>query len=209
MPTGSAHWVSLLRARAIENQTYVVAAAQVGRHNEKRTSYGHSIAINPWGEILIEADSSEAGLLLAYSSTSFVGHIRKGMPVMQHRRPDVYGVDSFNPRIPSPDDAEVPFCFGQVTVKTKFVFLETIHSRAFVNKKCVVPGHVLVAPKQPVERLMNLTESEVADMFRLVQKAEIVMEAMHGSSSSTIAVQDGENAGQSIKVRRENFDSRN
>lgn len=51
VPTGTAHWLTLLRARAIENQVYVVAAAQYGRHNERRESYGHSVIINPWGDI--------------------------------------------------------------------------------------------------------------------------------------------------------------
>lgn len=58
-PTGVAHWHTLLRARAIETQTYVLAAAQVGPHNEKRTSYGHSIIISPWGEVLAELQGSD------------------------------------------------------------------------------------------------------------------------------------------------------
>lgn len=52
--TGKAHWEMLLRARAIECQAYVLAAAQVGAHNEKRTSYGHSMIISPWGEIVAQ-----------------------------------------------------------------------------------------------------------------------------------------------------------
>ena len=55
VPTGQAHWLTLLRARAIENQCYVVAAAQVGRHNDRRESYGESVIINPWGEVLAKA----------------------------------------------------------------------------------------------------------------------------------------------------------
>jgi predicted amidohydrolase len=55
VPTGQAHWLTLLRARAIENQCYVVAAAQVGRHNERRESYGESVIINPWGQVLAKA----------------------------------------------------------------------------------------------------------------------------------------------------------
>lgn len=49
--TGKAHWETLLRARAIENQCYVIAAAQSGPHNEKRTSWGHSMIVDPWGEV--------------------------------------------------------------------------------------------------------------------------------------------------------------
>lgn len=51
VPTGAAHWEILLRARAIEQQCYVVAAAQSGQHNDRRTSYGHSMVIDPWGKI--------------------------------------------------------------------------------------------------------------------------------------------------------------
>ena len=55
IPTGRAHWHTLLKSRAIENQCYVLAAAQVGKHNEKRKSYGHALAIDPWGEVLADA----------------------------------------------------------------------------------------------------------------------------------------------------------
>ncbi|KAL1889205.1 Carbon-nitrogen hydrolase [Sporothrix stenoceras] len=54
VPTGRAHWEVLLRARAIESQCYVIAAAQVGRHNEKRVSYGRSLAVDPWGKVLCQ-----------------------------------------------------------------------------------------------------------------------------------------------------------
>ena len=54
VPTGTAHWLTLLRARSIENQTYIIAAAQSGRHNERRESYGHSIIIDPWGSVISE-----------------------------------------------------------------------------------------------------------------------------------------------------------
>lgn len=50
-PTGQAHWEVLLRARAIENQCYIVAAAQAGQHNERRASYGHSMIVDPWGTV--------------------------------------------------------------------------------------------------------------------------------------------------------------
>lgn len=59
MPTGQVHWKTLLRARAIETQTYVLAAAQVGAHNEKRVSYGHSMIVDPWGKVLAELTGEE------------------------------------------------------------------------------------------------------------------------------------------------------
>lgn len=56
VPTGKAHWHTLLRARAIENQCYIVAAAQCGTHNERLATYGHSLVVDPWGEIIEEMD---------------------------------------------------------------------------------------------------------------------------------------------------------
>lgn len=59
VPTGKAHWHTLLRARAIENQCYVIAAAQWGVHNEKMQTYGHSLVIDPWGDILLDLGEGE------------------------------------------------------------------------------------------------------------------------------------------------------
>ena len=60
VPTGKAHWHTLLRARAIENQCYVIAPAQWGRHNEKIQTYGHSLIVDPWGEVLADAGEGES-----------------------------------------------------------------------------------------------------------------------------------------------------
>ena len=57
--TGRAHWETLLRSRAIENQSYVIACNQWGKHNDKLTSYGHSMVIDPWGEIVANAKEGE------------------------------------------------------------------------------------------------------------------------------------------------------
>ncbi len=59
VPTGKAHWHTLLRARAIENQCYVVASAQWGQHNEKLSTFGHSLVIDPWGEVIVDAGEGE------------------------------------------------------------------------------------------------------------------------------------------------------
>ncbi len=64
--TGKAHWHTLLRARAIENQCYVIAANQTGHHNEKRESYGHSQIIDPWGMVIAE-QTEGTGLAIARS----------------------------------------------------------------------------------------------------------------------------------------------
>ena len=60
VPTGKAHWHTLLRARAIENQSYVIASAQWGQHNEKLSTFGHSLIIDPWGEVLSDAGEGES-----------------------------------------------------------------------------------------------------------------------------------------------------
>lgn len=59
VPTGQVHWETLLRGRAIETQSFVVAAAQVGNHNGKRVSYGHSMIVDPWGKVLCELGGVE------------------------------------------------------------------------------------------------------------------------------------------------------
>jgi len=59
VPTGKAHWHTLVRARAIENQCYVVASAQWGKHNERMSTYGHSLVVDPWGEVLADAAEGE------------------------------------------------------------------------------------------------------------------------------------------------------
>jgi len=82
--TGAAHWHVLLRARAIENQCWVVAAAQTGRHNEKRESYGHSLIIDPWGAIVAE-QASGVGLAVAEIDLDTLDRTRRQMPCLTHR----------------------------------------------------------------------------------------------------------------------------
>ena len=95
--TGTAHWHCLLRARAIETQSYVLAAAQAGIHNEKRTSYGHALVVDPWGVVVAEAHSEGEGegssaeqLLIVDVDLALVDRIRTKMPIAEHTRNDVY-----------------------------------------------------------------------------------------------------------------------
>jgi predicted amidohydrolase len=84
IPTGKAHWEPLLRARAIECQAYVIAAAQVGAHNEKRTSYGHSIVIDPWGQIIAELGgekTDEPEVVFAEIDPSELEAVRRKIPL--------------------------------------------------------------------------------------------------------------------------------
>jgi len=86
VPTGEAHWHILLRARAIENAAFVFAAAQVGKHADGRATYGHSLAIDPWGTVL--ADGGEApGVTIVDADLAQVDAVRARIPVIAHRRP--------------------------------------------------------------------------------------------------------------------------
>ncbi|MGZ3787676.1 MAG: carbon-nitrogen hydrolase family protein [Bacteriovorax sp.] len=78
VPTGKAHWHTLLRARAIENQCYVVAAAQWGHHNDKIQTYGHSLVVDPWGEILLDLEEGEK-VGVVNLDFSKVDHIRQSV----------------------------------------------------------------------------------------------------------------------------------
>lgn len=80
VPTGKAHWETLLRARAIENQSYVIAAGQWGNHNERIKTYGHSLIIDPWGEIIADAGEGE-GYIVADLDLERVKSIRERMDV--------------------------------------------------------------------------------------------------------------------------------
>ncbi|ROL65065.1 carbon-nitrogen hydrolase [Pseudomonas protegens] len=83
--TGAAHWEVLIRARAIETQCYLLAAAQGGVHPGPRETYGHAAIVDPWGRLLVEQDQGE-GVLLAERDSSEQASIRARMPVVSHRR---------------------------------------------------------------------------------------------------------------------------
>jgi len=85
VPTGRAHWEVLLRARAIENQCYVLAAAQSGVHPGGRMTWGHSMVVNPWGEVLAERPEGE-GLAVAEISLDQLLGVRNMLPALEHRR---------------------------------------------------------------------------------------------------------------------------
>jgi predicted amidohydrolase len=83
--TGSAHWEVLLRARAIENQCYVVAAAQGGRHENGRRTFGHSLVVDPWGEVLALLPEGE-GVVSAEVRPERIAEVRARLPALEHRR---------------------------------------------------------------------------------------------------------------------------
>jgi predicted amidohydrolase len=83
--TGEAHWEVLLRARAIENQCYVLAANHGGVHNAKRETFGHSMIVDPWGRVLAQVDKGE-GFACAQIDLDALHELRAKMPVQSHRR---------------------------------------------------------------------------------------------------------------------------
>lgn len=83
--TGKDHWHVLVRARAIESQAWVVAAAQCGRHPGGKTTYGHSMVIDPWGTTVAEA-SDHAGVVVADVDRGYLNKVRESLPSLRHRR---------------------------------------------------------------------------------------------------------------------------
>ena len=86
VPTGSAHWHILLRARAIETGCFVIAPAQVGTHDQGRQTYGHSLIVSPWGEVLADG-GTEVGFILADLDLDRVTNARRMIPALEHDRP--------------------------------------------------------------------------------------------------------------------------
>ena len=85
-PTGEAHWEVLLRARAIENGAFVLAPAQGGHHEDGRGTWGHSIAIDPWGRILAQAQGDEPGVVIADLDLDEVARTRAAIPSLANER---------------------------------------------------------------------------------------------------------------------------
>jgi len=86
VPTGQAHWHVLQRARAIEASAFVVAAAQVGMHEDGRRTYGHSLVVDPWGEVLLDMGGDEAGLGFAEIDLARLAEVRAQLPSLANRR---------------------------------------------------------------------------------------------------------------------------
>jgi nitrilase len=83
--TGRAHWELLLRTRAVENQCYVLASAQGGRHPTGRMTHGNSMIIDPWGEVVARMDKGE-GVVVAELDPARIAEVRSNLPALQHRR---------------------------------------------------------------------------------------------------------------------------
>jgi predicted amidohydrolase len=86
VPTGKAHWHLLQRARAVEASAYVVAAAQVGEHQDGRRTYGHSLVIDPWGEVLLDMGGEAPGVGFAEIDPARIAEVRAQLPSLANRR---------------------------------------------------------------------------------------------------------------------------
>ena len=91
VPTGSAHWHLLTRARAVENFSYVMGACQGGTHESGRQTYGHSLIVDPWGTIIAEQQENQPGVITADIDLDFLRKIRASIPIEKHHRiiPDI------------------------------------------------------------------------------------------------------------------------
>ena len=85
--TGEAHWHVLQRARAIETGSFMISAAQGGRHEDGRETYGHSLIVDPWGRVLADAGGAEPGVILAEIDLGLVAEARARIPALRHARP--------------------------------------------------------------------------------------------------------------------------
>ncbi|OON17954.1 histidine triad domain protein [Opisthorchis viverrini] len=203
VPTGKAgHWHTLLRARAIENQCYVVAAAQDGAHHSKRSSYGHSLVIDPWGQTVAERDTPGPGLLICEISPieaqdSPISTVRQSIPVENHRRCDLFFLpDSGHRRDIGTED----YMFGPHVIPASCVFYRSAMSFAFVNLSPLVPGHVLVSPVACHPRFDELSPAQLADLYLTVKQVAAPLAAHFSATSLTVSIQDGKDAGQSVPV---------
>lgn len=86
VPTGEAHWHLLQRTRAVEASTFVIAAAQAGTHQDGRSTYGHSLVVDPWGDVLLDM-GGEAGLAFAEIDPARIAAVRAQLPSLANRRP--------------------------------------------------------------------------------------------------------------------------
>lgn len=140
--TGLAHWETLLRARAIENQCYVIASAQIGFHNKKRQSYGHAMVVDPWGKILVECEQKDVTIAFTEINLEKIDKITNNMPCFHHRRKDIYTLTPLELKKEYNLRNET-FMFAQHPIPHDTIFYCTEKCVAFTNIRCVVPGRIL------------------------------------------------------------------
>ncbi|XP_065354125.1 nitrilase and fragile histidine triad fusion protein NitFhit [Calliphora vicina] len=194
--TGKAHWEVLLRARAIENQCFVLAPAQLGYHNAKRRSWGHGMAVNPWGKIMADlGETDDLKMATVEIDLSTVQPIRSAMPCFDHRRNEVYSLTAYGHGTTEPQEDRM---FATNVINKDTIFFESPYCFAFTNLSCVVKGHVLVSTKRVVQRLNALNSAEMSDLFNTVCRIQRMLESIYKTTAATVTVQDGADAGQTV-----------
>ncbi|KRY31966.1 Rho GTPase-activating protein 39 [Trichinella spiralis] len=192
--TGMAHW-EVFRSRAIDSQCFVIAAAQCGKHNDKRSSYGRAMVVDPWGTVLAQCSTNTPSLAVCDLDLDFENSVRKQFPTQNNRRTDLYQLLSrVSPFFDIDSISEYPF--AEKRIPSSCVFYRSEHCYAFVNLKPVVEGHTLVSPLRFVQKLSQLNSYEIADLFNCVQLVESKLAKFYKTSSSTVCIQDGPEAGQ-------------
>ncbi|KAL7676544.1 hypothetical protein ACOME3_002796 [Neoechinorhynchus agilis] len=150
--TGALHWHALLRARAIETQSFVIAAAQVGVC-ENRAAFGHALVVGPRGDILCDCGDEEKDCICVVEiDLDEVENVRHELPMTY--RYDLYDeIDLETKCAVIPDD----FRFGSVPIPPETIFYASRYSVAFVNLKPVLKGHVLIAPiRSNIRRVVEI-----------------------------------------------------
>lgn len=158
--------------------------------------------ISPWGDILAHISEDKPGYALAEIDFDHLNDVRRRLPVWTDRKPELYGlIYPASAQFNSQNEQTEDFHFGNsALVKAYQIFAKTPLSVAFVNHRPVLPGHVLVSPlRSDAKRMGDLKPEEIFDLFSLIQKTQAAIEKIHGTSSSTIAIQDGIHAGQSVE----------
>lgn len=183
--TGASHWETLLRARAIESQCYVFAAAQTGAHNNNRTSWGHAMVVDPWGNVVAQC-SENTNIATAELNLDYIQNIRTSMPIWQHRRNDLYR--ALKPKRMLEDQQE--YTFGNAVLNSDNLICKTTNTVAFVSHNSIVPGHVLVMPLRHVSRLSNLNSEELFDIFSVVERVQSAFEECYSVFANTVYLKD-------------------
>lgn len=195
VPTGTYHWEPLIRARAIENQCYVIASAQTGVHNPKRSSFGHAMIVDPWGSKIAQCGDG-VGFALGLIDNNMLNTSRQRLPVWTDRRYDIYA--DIQPAIEHHKIEDIHYKFQDMDIPPSQVFHRSKYSFAFVNHRPVLNGHVLISPIRVCKKYNELTDAEIADLMQTVKKVEKMLERIYDTDSTNIVIQDGQYAGQSV-----------
>ena len=150
--------------------------------------------IDPWGTVVAQCSEGE-GFAIACIDHKKLKEVREGMAVWDNRRNDLYGLAAKDDFYSSSSD----FDFGNIDVPNNHIVFESKLSVVLVNKKPVLPGHLLVIPRRKAKRMPDLTAAEIADLFMTVQNAQKITEKHFNCQSSTISIQDGVDAGQTVQ----------